>query len=257
MYVPTQTELLIYDVPSFECQAYVSLPCFNDVHHVCPGPAGTLFVANTGLDMVLEVTHGGEVRREWSVVGEPLWTRFSRDVDYRKVVTTKPHKSHPNHVFFLDGEVWVTRCDQHDALCLTREQDPIPIGDTSIHDGLVRGDRVYFTQVSGHVIVVDGATKRVCRRFDLNAIAGGRTPLGWCRGIEVLDGDLVVVGFSRLRPTKWKENVQWVKHRLGGHGIGPLPTRIAMFDLKEKQLCWEVDLESAGMNVVFSIHRAP
>jgi hypothetical protein len=256
LYAPTQTEILVYEVPSFRRCGYVSLPCFNDVHHARPGPAGTLFVANTGLDMVVEVALDGTVRGEWSAIGEALWTRFSREVDYRKVVTTKPHRSHPNHVCFLDGEPWVTRCDQHDVWCLTREQPPIPIADKYIHDGLVRGDSVYFTAVNGQVVVVDAGSKTVRRRFDLNAIAGGGTPLGWCRGIEVLDDDHVVVGFSRLRPTKWKENVQWVKHRLGGDGTGLRPTRIALFDLRHEKICWDVDLEPAGMNVVFSIHAA-
>ena len=72
LYVPTQTELLIYTVPSFERIGYLSLPCFNDVHHVSPGPDGTLLVANTGLDMVVEVSRDGTVRREWSVTGETL-----------------------------------------------------------------------------------------------------------------------------------------------------------------------------------------
>jgi hypothetical protein len=255
LYVPTQTELLTYQLPSFERVGYVSLPCFNDVHHVCPGPEGTLLVANTGLDMVVEVTPEGRVCREWSVIGEELWTRFARDVDYRKAVTTKPHKSHPNHVWFLDGEIWVTRCDQHDAYCLTRPQAPIAIAEDCIHDGLVRGASIYFTVVKGQVVVVDAATREVRRRSDLNAITGGRTPLGWMRGIEVLDDDHVVVGFSRLRPTKWKQNVRWVKHQLGGDGSDLLPTRIAMFDLRRGKLCWELNLEPAGMNVVFSVHR--
>jgi len=30
-----------------------------------------------------------------------------------------------------------------------------------------------------------------------------------------------------------------------------------MFDIRRGRLCWEVNLEQAGMNAVFSIHRAP
>jgi hypothetical protein len=256
LHVPTQTELLVYDIPSFERVGYVSLPCFNDVHHVTPGPDGSLLVANTGLDMVVEATCDGSVRREWSVIGETLWTRFSRDTDYRKVLTTKPHLSHPNHVFRLGGEIWVTRCNQHDALCLTRECPVIPLGDELVHDGLVRNGSIYFTVVSGYVVVVDEATKRVKRRCDLNDMYDGSRSLGWARGLEVVDEDHIVVGFSRLRPTKWKQNVQWVKSKLGGQAHD-FPTRIAMFDIGRGTLCWEVDLEPAGMNAVFSIHRAP
>jgi hypothetical protein len=257
LYVPTQTELLTYELPSFRRIGYVSLPCFNDVHHVRPGPDGTLLVANTGLDMVVEVGADGRVKREWNVIDEELWTRFSRDVDYRKVVSTKPHRAHPNHVFFMDGDLWVTRCDQRDIWCLSRRQEPIPIAEHYIHDGLVRGDNVFFTVVSGEVVVVDRVAKAVRRRYDLNAIAGGGPPLGWCRGLEALDDDHVVVAFSRLRPTKWKQNVNWVKHKLGGAGSDLRPTRLAMFDLKRERLCWDIDLEPAGLNVVFSVHLAP
>ena len=69
-------------------------------------------------------------------------------------------------------------------------------------------------------------------------------------------GDHIVVGFSRLRPTKWKQNIRWVKSQLGGENEDVLPTRIAMFDLSRGRTCWEVDLEAAGMNAVFSIHSA-
>lgn len=256
LYVPTTTELLVYDLPSFTRTRYVSLPCFNDVHHVLPGPDDSLLVANTGLDMVVEVAPDDTVRREWTVIDEELWARFSRDVDYRKVASTKPHRSHPNFLFYVDDELWVTRCDQHDALCLSRERPPMPVANGLIHDGVVHGDSIYFTVVSGEVVVVDAADKSVRRRFDLEAIVGDGPPLGWCRGIDVLDDDHVVVGFSRLRPTRWKENIRWVKHRLGGGGSGLRPTRLVMFDLRRERLCWEVDLEPVGMNAVFSVHSA-
>lgn len=257
LYVPTQTELLIYEVPSFRQVGYISLPCMNDVHHVRPAADGTLYVANTGLDTVMQLSPTGEVLREWNTVGEDTWTRFSRDIDYRKVVSTKPHHSHPNNVFFVDGEVWVSRCNQKDAFCLTKERPPIPISEVSIHDGVRHGGKLYFSGVNGEVVVVDVATRSVESRHDLHRIVGGGPPLGWCRGIEVLDDGMVVVGFSRLRPTKWTENVRWVKHKLGGKGADLRPTRIALFDLKAGRMVWEIDLEPAGMNVVFSVHRAP
>src|SRR4051794_6933043 len=56
LYLSTQTEVLIYRLPDFAQVGYVSLPCFNDVHHVRPTPGGNLLVANSGLEMVLEVT---------------------------------------------------------------------------------------------------------------------------------------------------------------------------------------------------------
>src|SRR5271155_3453598 len=47
-YLCTQTEVLICDFPSFAIQKVISLPCFNDVHHVAVGPDGLLYVAVTG-----------------------------------------------------------------------------------------------------------------------------------------------------------------------------------------------------------------
>ncbi len=121
MYLTTQTEVLVYQVPSFELTHRISLASFNDVHHVRPTADGTLLVAVTGLDMVSEVTLGGEVVREWNVwqPGAPIWgDRFSKDIDYRLVPTTKPHLAHPNHVFLVGDEPWATRFQQKDAVSL-------------------------------------------------------------------------------------------------------------------------------------------
>ncbi len=253
-YVCTQTEVLIYAATDFRQIGYVSLPRFNDLHHVRPTRHGTLLVVNTGLDTVVEVTLAGNVVREWSVLGQDVWARFSRDVDYRRVATTKPHHAHPNFVFELANEYWVTRFIQRDAICLTRAGWRIPIEGAPNHDGEVKDGKVYFTSVDARVVIADGDTKRVERVIDLNAISGSDTPLGWCRGLAVLDDDHVAVGFSRLRPTRFRENVRWLKHKLGGSGYGLAPTRIAVFDLKRGKLCWETSLEPAGMNIVFSIH---
>ena len=113
------------------------------------------------------------VVNEWVTSDEELWERFSRDVDYRRVATTKPHWSHPNYVYFVGDELWVTRCAQGDALCLSERRPPIQIGERAVHDGLVREGSIYFTVVSGEVVVVDPEAAEIRRRYDLNAIAGG------------------------------------------------------------------------------------
>src|SRR4051812_42437383 len=68
LYACTQTEVLVYALPRFELLGCVSLPCFNDLHHVRPTPDGGLLVAVSGLDMVLEMTPDGRVLREWNVL---------------------------------------------------------------------------------------------------------------------------------------------------------------------------------------------
>ncbi len=256
LYACTQTEVLVYDTATWRRVAYLSHPWFNDVHHVLPRPGGSLLVAVTGLDLVMELDPEGGVLRTWGVLGQDPWQRFDRTVDYRKVPTTKPHASHPNFVFEADGEIWVTRFEQQDAACLTDPRRVIPIGVERPHDGIVLGSRVYFTTVDGHVVIADLAGDRVERVVDLNAIAGSPLALGWCRGLAVLDGGRrLVVGFSRLRPTRLRENVRWVKHRLGLRATpGNLPSRIACFDLEAGRLLWEENLEQHGLSVLFSIH---
>src|SRR5947209_2255739 len=69
LYACTSTEVLVYSVPDFKQLSHISLPCFNDLHHVCPTERGTLAVAVTGLDMVVETTMAGELVREWNVLG--------------------------------------------------------------------------------------------------------------------------------------------------------------------------------------------
>jgi hypothetical protein len=62
------------------------------------------------------------------------------------------------------------------------------------------------------------------------------------------------VGFSRLRPTRFRRNVSWVKHglrRVGRHRSGP--TRLAAYSLEDERLLDEIDLEPHGLNAVFSI----
>ena len=248
LYVCTQTEVLIYTLPEFRQAGYISLPCFNDLHHVRPTPAGTLLVANSGLDMVLELTPGGGVINVWNVLGEPPWSRFARTIDYRKGVSTKPHAAHPNYVFMLGEDVWATRFQQQDAICLTRTDQRIPIGIERVHDGVLHDGRLFFTTVNGHVVIANPASLKVEEIVDLNSMHDADTLLGWCRGI-LLDGTKAWVGFSHIRPTKLRENLAWVMR--GFREV--LPTRVACYDLVRRCCVAEIDLQAHGLNAVFSL----
>lgn len=265
MWLCTQTEVLECALPGFEVRRVISLPCFNDLHHVTPGPDGTLFVAVTGLDAVAEVSRDGELLRLTGVLGEDIWERFDRGVDYRKVATTKPHRSHPNYVFFLDGQPWVTRFEQRDAAPLDPSRNghprrgPFRIGIQGIHDGHVAADRLVFTAVNGHLVSFDLESGEK-RMLDLNSLEepGDDRPLGWCRGLLTSDDSrLAWVGFSRLRPTKLRQNLSWIRHGFRETAEQRrLPTRIALYDLERPARLREIDLEPAGLNAVFSIHPA-
>ncbi len=251
IYLCTPTEVLIYSLPDFKQVGYVSLPCFNDVHHVRPTPEGNLIIANTGLDMVVVVSLQGDVLREWNTMGQDPWERFSKDVDYRHVISTQPHQSHPNNVFYIGEDIWVTRFKQKDALCLTQPDRRIPIDVQRVHDGYVHGESVYFTTVNGFIVVAGLETLKIKETYNLAEFSKGdpHHVLGWCRGLHVLDDDLIAVGFSRLRPTRFAENVRWAKYYMGMRkDVGPMPTRVAIYDLKKHLLCWEMPLEDLGVN---------
>ena len=36
------------------------------------------------------------------------WDRFNIKTDYRKINTTKPHFSHPNHITYYDEKLFIT-----------------------------------------------------------------------------------------------------------------------------------------------------
>ena len=249
LYVCTETEVLVYGLPRFERLGYVSLPWFNDVHHVRPTPDGALLVASAGLELVLEVTLDGEVRRMWNVLGEDPWERFDASLDYRKVGSTKPHRAHPNFVFYVGEEIWATRFQQGDAVCLTTPGQSFQISERRIHDGVLHDGRLYFTIVDGTVVVIDAQTFETVETHDLNSYHGDRSAvLGWCRGVLV-DGDRLWVGFSRIRPTRFRENVGWAARGFK-HG---LPAHIACYDLARRTCITEIELEDAGLSAVYSI----
>jgi hypothetical protein len=250
LYLCTQTEVLIYTLPTFERIGYISLPCFNDVHHVRPTPDGNLLVANAGLEMILEITVAGEVRRAWNVLGEDPWGRFSRDTDYRRL-STKPHRSHPNYIFYVDEEVWVTRFQQGDVFCLTNPAKRIQISAERIHDGVLHEGMIYCTTVNGNIVIANPNTLQVEEVIDLNSMHTAGTLLGWCRSI-MIDGGRAWVGFSRIRPTKIRENLSWVMR--GFRRV--LPAHVACYDLIRLQCVAEVHLESAGLSAIFSIFPA-
>ena len=255
LYACTATEVLIFKLPEFQRIGYVSLPALNDVHHVTVTTDGNLLVANTGLDMVIKFNLQGEVLSEWAVTDEALWSRFSRDIDYRKVDSTKPHQAHPNFVFELNGETWVTRFRQRDAICLDHPCKRIDIAVQSPHDGLICGDRIYFTTVDGKIVIANPRTLQVDDIVDLKKINGSDVLLGWCRGVLPLDERRIWVGFTRVRKTKFRENILWVKN-IYRPGMIQKATHLALYDIVDRRCLQEFDLEQYGMNIVFSIFPA-
>jgi hypothetical protein len=252
LYACTTTEVLIFRLPEFQRIGYISLPALNDVHHVTVTADGNLLVANTGLDMVIKFNLRGEVLSEWAVLDEDPWSRFSHDIDYRKVDSTKPHRAHPNFVFELNGETWVTRFKQRDAICLEQRSKRIDIAVQSPHDGLIFDERIYFTTVDGRIVIANPRTLQVDDIIDLKKINGNGALLGWCRGVLPLDERRIWVGFTRVRKTKFRENILWVKH-IYSPGMLEKATHLALYDIFDRRCLQEFDLEQYGMNIVFSV----
>jgi hypothetical protein len=250
-YVGTLTEVLIYNTKNFQLEKYFSLPFFNDIHHVSPRANGNMLVVNTGLDMVIELSSKGELLNCWNVLGENPWQRFNKNTDYRKVPTTKPHKSHPNFVFELNNEIWATRCLQKDAVCLTNPSKKITIGRELVHDGVVYKNKIYFTQVDGRIVIVNANNLIVEKVINLVEITNNIKKIGWCRGIKPLNNDTILVGFSRIRPSR-EINPNGTISLNGQYGV--LPTRLACYDIKKKKLLWEKNLEDYNLNAIYSIN---
>ncbi|HKC71161.1 MAG TPA: hypothetical protein VKB60_06035, partial [Terriglobales bacterium] len=124
------------------------------------------------------------------------------------------------------------------------------------HDGFVRGNSIYFTTVDGHIVIASRDTLRVENVYDLNAMSAqnGR-PLGWCRGLAPLDERFVWVGFTRVRPTKFRENLTWLKTGGAADEI-LLPTHLALYDLRRGSQEDQIALEPHGLGVVFSLLHA-
>jgi hypothetical protein len=254
LYICTATEVLIFELPEFRIVRHISLPCFNDLHYVCARQNGNLLVVNTGLDMVVECTRAGGMVRCWNVLGSDPWERFSPTTDYRKIISTKPHWSHPNYVFELDNEIWATRHNQRDAISLSRPGRRIEIKIEKPHDGILSGDHVLFTTVDCNLVHVNRKTLRVDQVTDLKTIDNEeKALLGWCRGLMAVDEHRVWVGFTRVHKTRFLENVNWVKHVFRDV---EKPTHIALYDIATRKCLQEIDLEGCGINVVFSILRA-
>lgn len=260
MYCSTQTEIVVFSLPDFAEIAHVSLPRFNDVHHVLPTGRGTALVANSGLETVIEIrladgdaddeehARDGEVVREWNVLGLNTWTVHDPDVDYRIGVSTKPHAAHPNHVFTMDGEPWATRFERRDAISLDDPDRRIHVGTERVHDGVVHDGAVYFTTVDATIVAAGVDDLEVRARWSLDDGGDSDEILGWCRGLCFVDHGCWV-GFSRIRPTRLRSTVSWIRQR----GSSQAPTRIALYSPDDWRLRHEVDLEPHDLNAVFSI----
>lgn len=255
LYLCTQTEVLIYSYPDMKLIKHLSVPEFNDLHHVT-AHNDELIVVSTGLDMILRFDSDYNIIDRVNVLGKDEWHRFSPEIDYRKVETTKPHESHPNFAFYIGDDLWVTRFEQRDAICLNDPSMRIDISDERVHDGIVNRDKVYITSVNGKVHVADAGSSVVTDIYDMNPAYDAGQPLGWCRGLHV-EEDRLFIGFTSLRSTRFRENLKWIKMGFSKSKdeMRALPTRVVEYDMDKEKIIRDMDLSRYSMTAIFSIIR--
>ena len=250
LYLCTSTELFLYSYPELVLIKKASYPFFQNLHHAAPYK-DTIAVVSTGLDFVVLLDKKTLEPVDFkNALGKDPWHKHSKDIDYRKYVSLKPHESHPNYFFEINDEMWVTRFNQKDAVCLSDVNKKIDIGVERLHDGYTTSDYVYFTSVNGCIIKANINTLKVEEVFDLNKIDNSGVPLGWCRGLFV-EGDVAYVGFTRIRHTKVKENLKWIVNMVKTNKINQ--TRIAVYDLKKKVKLDEIKMPDTIISALYSI----
>lgn len=229
MYCCTQNEVIVFSLPDFVQIQHFVHPLFAGVHYVLPKSNGNLLVGAAALDLVLEIDSAGALVTTYQITEEE--TDFDLSIDYRTDFHIKPSHSHLNHLVAVDGEIFVTRFKKQDAVSMTDISRKIDVGVENTHDGFLFDSQLYFTTIDGHVVVADPVTLGVTNQYLLNTMAPS-----WCRGLLV-DQETSWVGFSRFNQP----------------GMTSGPTRISRYNTQDWMLWEEIDLESYGLDTIYSI----
>ncbi len=250
MHVVTNTEVLNYGLNEFQLVDVMTHPSFNDLHAVL-SDSGGIYVCNTGLEIVQKFTSSGKLCEEWNIADSPTWRRFDRNTDYRKVASTKPHDVHINHLFEMDGEIWVTLGSRRMARSLTNAERVVDMdahfgSDEKVlcHDGVVRDGYIYFTSVNGTVLVVDRNSLKVEDRIDFSS----EKRVGWTRGVEVV-GQKAYIGVTKIRHSKYREYTRWM---LTGRPVS-MPSSILEVDLGSRSITDVYEMKGFRGCAIYSI----
>ncbi len=246
----TNSEIVIYDKNTFKVKNVITHPSFNDLHSV-KKIGEKYYVVNTGLEILQVVNDKGEILEELNIAKTDTWSRFSKQKDYRKIGSTKPHEVHFNNVFCVGKDIFVTRLAYKDAVNIRNGDDKFEIEVGSPHDGVSYRGKIYFTTTNGHLIIFNAKTR--CREqvVDINQAleSASLKPGGWCRGVLPLSPTRVLVGYTQLRHTKFKEFISWAKNM----GDVPARTRILEVDLESNIVVKEFLYPGENGSALFSI----
>ncbi len=264
LWLSNDTEIRLYSYPKLELLKTYSHPCFQNVHSVSVKD-DKLYITSTGLDMVVILDKNtGNIIETINTENKPTWHRFSPDIDYRKVYSTKPHQCHPNYIFWLNEQPWVTRCTPEDAICLSDQSKRINITrlskkslqeSLSVHDGIVKDDKVYFTSVDGCIIIADIKSLAVIETIELYNIKGYGDIRGWCRGLYIKN-NLFYIGFSRLRKTKAKGKLAWLS-RFSSYLSPSKESSVLVFDIDKRIITNDYSIPNEAIDAIYSILPEP
>lgn len=259
LWLAMDTEVRCYAYPSLRLIKTFSHASFHNCHSVAVR-GDKLYVTSTGLDMVVVIDkEDGRILEYLNAEGKSIWHRFSPNTDYRKEHSTRPHDCHPNHVFWIDEVPWVTRCTQEDAVNLLDVSQRIDVSgarrSTSVHDGLVRQGKIYFTIVDGCIVIADAKQQAVLDVIDLSVMPGFIGLRGWCRGLH-LEGSIAHVGFTRLRQTKRQEKLAWIR-RLLDRGKPVEECSVLAIDLARRQILADYRIPLGQLDAIYSILPEP
>lgn len=216
-------------------------PRYNDLHHAAVID-GEVWVAATGVDGVLAGERFLPVLEGATLPPGDLRGR------------TLPDRAHPNHLLVHGGRVWVTRGTRGDVLPVDGGT-PVVLADVVVHDGFPTADGAWFTGVDGRLVLADLDRGRVIRELRLDR--GHAEPLGWCRGLWVGEGR-AWVGFTRIRTTRLRGHLAWVRGRLRGRPVATRrPTRVVEVDLRDGAILREIVTEHVGLDAIFGLVEAP
>ena len=222
-----------------------SHPRLNDVHHALRH-RDVLWVAATGMDTVLEV-RGGEVHRE-----HHLGTGDTAPLGDWRARSRKPHEVHPNHLYVREGRVWVT-CLHGRSAREVGGSGSLDVADERVHDGVLHDGCVWFTTVDGRLVARDLETGAVRHSVDLKQTSPRSGPLGWCRGL-VLDGEVAWVGLTRIRATRWRQNLAWMRGVVRGRQDATAhPTRVLGVRWATGEQIAEWEVEETGLHALFGM----
>lgn len=253
IWIPTHGEVIAYRLHDWKIIRRFSIPLFNNNHSVIMLD-NKLYVTATGTDMVVIMDKDvGKSIECINIEGKDIWHRFEKQIDYRKIHSTKPHQGHPNYVFKLKDEIWVTRCGFEDAACLTDVKKNIKVTndkEMSIHDGFVYENDIYFTSVDGHILVADQKSLKIKNIYNLNK-GVDRINKGWCRGLYIEDG-LAYVGFSKIRKTRNARRLEWLKKSIKRNNEN-LDSAVVVFDLNKQVKIKEIAFEEGVLDAIYSI----